>query len=68
VSAAAETVEATRTPLLDELEVTLGTFAGFARPAQRAVATVALSLAGDTSVTDQERDLATALLVLSQAL
>jgi hypothetical protein len=68
VSIAAATVEATRTPLFDELETTLGGFSSLVKPAQHAVATVARSLVADSLLTEAERDLSTALFVLAQAL
>jgi hypothetical protein len=68
LSTAAATVEATRTPLFDELETTLGGFSMLVKPAQDAVATVARSLAADTQLTEAERDLSMALFVLAQAL
>jgi hypothetical protein len=68
LSTAAATVEATRTPLCDELETTLGGLSLLVKPAQHAVATVARSLAADGLLTEAERDLSTALFVLAQAL
>ena len=64
--AAAGPVEALRTPLLDELEDLLGTFASLVRPAQVAVLRSVASLAADPELTEAERDLATALLVLAR--
>ena len=64
--AAAGPVEALRTPLLDELEDLLGTFASLLRPAQLAVVRAVASLAADPELTDAERNLATALLVLAR--
>jgi hypothetical protein len=57
-----------RTPLFDELEETLGSFSTLPRPAQLAVTTVARALVDDPAVADDERDLATAVLVLALAL
>ena len=67
MSAAAATVEALRTPLLDELEEILGAFASLTKPAQNAVAVVVASLTRDPELTAAERDLATALYVLARA-
>jgi hypothetical protein len=64
--AAAGPVEALRTPLLDELEELLGTFASLVRPAQIAVVRAVAALAADPELTEVERDLATALLVLAR--
>jgi hypothetical protein len=68
VGTAAATVEATRSPLLDELEQMLVAFSSLAKPAQLAVTAVAQSLAEDDGVTEAERDLSTAVLVLALAL
>jgi hypothetical protein len=65
VIAAAARVEALRTPLFDELEEILGTFAVLTKPAQEAVTAVVASLVGDPASTEAERDLAIALLVLA---
>ncbi len=64
--AAAGPVEALRTPLLDELEDLLGTFASLVRPAQIAVVRAVASVVADPESTEAERDLATALLVLAR--
>jgi hypothetical protein len=57
--------EASPTPLFVELEEILGSFVSYARPAQRAVAEVVAALIVDPSLTDDERALATTLLVLA---
>jgi hypothetical protein len=68
VIAAAATVEALRTPLFDELEEILGTFASLTKPAQNAVTVVVASLTRDRELTAAERELATALFVLATVL
>jgi hypothetical protein len=68
VSTAAATVEATRSPLRDELETTLVAFASLARPAQLAVLSVVQSLAADALLTEAERDLSNAVAMLAVAL
>jgi hypothetical protein len=64
---AAAPLEATRTPLLDELEEILGRFANLGQPAQDAVVAVAAALIGDYDTTEAERDAAAALVVLRLA-
>src|SRR5579864_2623926 len=68
VLAAAGPVEALRTPLLDELEDLLGAFASLTPPARTAVVEVVVSVAQDPDATQPEREIATALLVLANAL
>jgi hypothetical protein len=67
MSTAAALVEATRTPLLDELEEVLGCFADLGRPAQDAVVAVATSLIGDRGATEAEQHMATVLVALRLA-
>jgi hypothetical protein len=65
IAAAATVEEASPTPLFVELEEILGAFASYARPAQRAVAEVVASLLVDPDLTDDERALATPLLIMT---
>ena len=65
MSTAAATVEATRTPLVDELVEVVGAYACLPHSAQHAVAEFARSLCEDPEATSFERDLAATVLVLA---
>jgi hypothetical protein len=67
IAAAATVGEAATSPLLDELEEILGSFASLAKPAQNAITDVVASLMRDPGSTAAERALATALYVLARA-
>jgi hypothetical protein len=68
VHAAAASVEAIRTPLLDELEKLLERFVGLGRPAQVAVAAVAAAIAEDDGATYVEQCAAATLVARRLAL